>query len=500
MNIKLADKYQITETLSQNSNEAVFSGFDKNSNQDCLLKQVIFLDVAVAQQMQKQFQTELQRLSDLSHLQVHGGINDLFWDSNSLWIEYSEKKELSYQDKVISDGPLNEEQIKQFLKQILPVLVHLHEKDICHNNIAPKNILVGQEYSIPVLTNFGLIEEIQSHASKSKNMDRLWSQICSLPLDFLPGGAERDLYALGVTATILLTGKSLDEIFDPLSRSLDWEQWTVASNQLTQIIDRLLCKPPENRFKSATEALDALDGSYQTFPIQLSAQVPFAELSPSIATPMTQDPTGYAHAPTHKYMSGIDHSSQVATFLSTWKYPLIAALGGVATLIMVLSAVHLSSTQPTISSESSNSVNLEDHSLNITSLTEAEAVRLIRNWADAKRQIFAPPFDRDLAGQYLTGKVLHNNVKPGGSIDWLNENNAYYTYGVQEIEPAGKFSSVDDQASIDVQVREQRTLYINGKIDRENTKLDVSTVRYQLIKEGGSWKVSDYSDVYSDVN
>lgn len=127
------------------------------------------------------------------------------------------------------------------------------------------------------------------------------------------------------------------------------------------------------------------------------------------------------------------------------------------------------------------------------SISKQEAVELLSNWQNAKRQIFAYPFDFRLLERYQTDKKYQDNV---GSVDWLRENNAYYKYGVQSIDSIEEFFVSSNRATIDVVITEQRTFYMNNRVVNDgNTAFDTRLVRYNLVEENGQWKIEDYNTV-----
>jgi hypothetical protein len=154
------------------------------------------------------------------------------------------------------------------------------------------------------------------------------------------------------------------------------------------------------------------------------------------------------------------------------------------------------------STETEQQVNLfqgetENISQSIPSYTQEEAVDLLARWQSAKRQIFAPPFDRELGSELLTGKAYYDNVgNPEGSVAWLQNNASYYTYGVQSIDSVENFAVDENYATIEVIVTEQRTLYNqHGNIDQNASGFDTRLVRYNLESENGQWKIADYQTI-----
>lgn len=106
--------------------------------------------------------------------------------------------------------------------------------------------------------------------------------------------------------------------------------------------------------------------------------------------------------------------------------------------------------------------------------------------------MFAPPYNRQIAAEIATGKQYEQNVGSNGSIDWLKNKGAYYRYGTQRIDNVEKFIANGNQATIQVKVTEDRTLYNpNGTIDRKETDSKSRTVIYYLQMVNGSWKIAD---------
>lgn len=133
----------------------------------------------------------------------------------------------------------------------------------------------------------------------------------------------------------------------------------------------------------------------------------------------------------------------------------------------------------------------------LPSISQQEAVDLIYKWLEYKRRIFAPPYQRDLGDEILTGKAHRDNIRRSdgqeSSLEWLENHGAYYTYGVQSIDSVENFAASGNQATIDVVVTEQRTLYnSNGNIDRNASAFDTRLVRYNLQSDNGAWKIGDY--------
>jgi serine/threonine-protein kinase len=59
---------------------------------------------------------------------------------------------------------MSEEQVKEILTSLLPVLDYIHDKQIIHRDIKPKNIFLRKSDDEPVLIDFGVVKETINQA------------------------------------------------------------------------------------------------------------------------------------------------------------------------------------------------------------------------------------------------------------------------------------------------------------------------------------------------
>ncbi|MGY6528525.1 MAG: IMS domain-containing protein [Cyanobacterium sp.] len=133
-----------------------------------------------------------------------------------------------------------------------------------------------------------------------------------------------------------------------------------------------------------------------------------------------------------------------------------------------------------------------------TVFSQQVAVNIIQGWLNAKSQIFAPPYDKNLASSFLTGTQYHNSVNRSdgeeSSIDWLRNRNAYYTYSNQSVDGVEYFILDGNVAIIDALITENYTLYnARGGIDTDSSGYTQRLIRYEFSLINGQWKISDYN-------
>lgn len=103
------------------------------------------------------------------------------------------------------------------------------------------------------------------------------------PPEQMAGGEvypSTDLYALAVTALLLLTGKEAAQLFDAYSNQWNWRSSVSVSNTLADVLDRMLISVPNRRFQSAQEVIDALNTAKTPSP-----QVPNRPVQPPAPNP-----------------------------------------------------------------------------------------------------------------------------------------------------------------------------------------------------------------------
>jgi len=123
---------------------------------------------------------------------------------------------------------------------------------------------------------------------------------------------------------------------------------------------------------------------------------------------------------------------------------------------------------------------------------QQQAIVLINRWLQAKPEVFAPPFDQQLIANLTTGELLASLLRPNGVLTWLKTNGAYFRYGVQNVDSVERFVVARDRATIEVNLTEDRTLYLNGAIDPTRTDFSSQRVRFTFRLENGTWKIADY--------
>lgn len=197
-------------------------------------------------------------------------------------------------EELITKGVFTENQILEVLEEILNVLKFVHENGSIHRDIKPSNIM-RHHHGTLYLLDFGAVKQVTAGGgtSLSKKSTGIYSPGFAPP-EQMSGSTvfpSTDLYALAVTAIVLLTGKEPDELYNPYNNSFEWQNHAQVSHNLANILDRMLLSAPNQRFQSAQEVIDALkppssSPSLSHFPTTL----PPVTQSPHPSTPIPAQP------------------------------------------------------------------------------------------------------------------------------------------------------------------------------------------------------------------
>lgn len=264
------NRYQIQQALGRGSFGRTYLASDTQRFGDaCVLKE--FLPSSKAEytisKARELFEREAKVLYQINHPQIP---KFLAWftanDRLFLVQEYINGKTYS---QLLSEGQqqnqqFTEAEVIQWLKDLLPVLDYLHKLHIIHRDISLENMMLPHNQSQPVLIDFGLVKEaITKIELGDGNNQQQYTQASIVgKYGYAPPEQIRlgqcypcsDLYALGVCAVVLLTGKRPELLMDE-SLEWQWHSYVNISESLTQILDKMLADKPKQRYQSAPEVL-----------------------------------------------------------------------------------------------------------------------------------------------------------------------------------------------------------------------------------------------------
>ncbi|MBF2067046.1 MAG: YARHG domain-containing protein [Calothrix sp. C42_A2020_038] len=277
----LNNRYRVIQTLGSGGFGETFLAEDTQmpSKRRCVVKQLkpIQNNLQIRKLVEERFQREAAILEELGgassqipSLYAYFQANEQFY----LVQEWIQGETLTR--RLLRQGLWTENQVRELLIHLLPVLSYIHSKHIIHRDIKPDNIIlrnnpeegIGIQSSVPVLIDFGAVRESMGTILNSQGTPT--SSIVIGTPGYMPSeqAAGRptyssDLYSLGMTAIYLLTGKQPYELeTDVQTGEIIWYDFAShVSPILKQIIDKAIRYHPRERYLSADEMLSALQSS-----------------------------------------------------------------------------------------------------------------------------------------------------------------------------------------------------------------------------------------------
>ncbi|MBC1255702.1 serine/threonine-protein kinase, partial [Trichormus variabilis] len=286
--LTLSDRYLIVRQVGQGGFGRTYLAEDINRFRElCILKEFSpqVQTAYVLQKAEELFQREAKVLHQLQHPQIPrfreifrvnlAGKEYLF-----LVQDYVEGETYSglLNQRIQQGLRFTEAEIRQLLQQILPVLDYIHSLGVIHRDISPDNLILRSVDKLPVLIDFGGVKQVvavvasqyyQPGVVASPPAATLLGKVGFAPPEQMQTGnvsPHSDLYALAVTAVVLLTGKQPQELLDTYNLSWNWRREISLSPIFGQVLDKMLAARPGDRYQSAQQILHALNPAPVNYP------------------------------------------------------------------------------------------------------------------------------------------------------------------------------------------------------------------------------------------
>lgn len=265
----LQSRYRVLSVLGQGGFGRTYLAEDQGRfNEACAIKELTPpQDNPYALEKSKElFQREAQTLYQIQHPQIPQ-FRATFEQDQRFFIvqDYVEGKTYrSLLDERKSRGYVfSESEVTQLVKQVLPVLAYIHGKGIIHRDIAPDNIILRDRDKLPVLIDFGVVKDLATRiqAQETVKQHTTVGKLGYAPTEQMQTGRaypNSDLYALAVTAVVLLTGREPQDLFDENTMTWRWQRFVNLEPTFGQVLNRMLSYRVSDRFQSATEVLQVL--------------------------------------------------------------------------------------------------------------------------------------------------------------------------------------------------------------------------------------------------
>ncbi|MBV6627844.1 MAG: serine/threonine protein kinase [Rivularia sp. (in: Bacteria)] len=270
----ISNRYQIQKILGRGGFGRTYLALDnRRFNEPCVLKEFLpdTQSASVIRKSKELFEREAKVLYQIQHQQIPQFLALLTHDEKLFIVqEYIDGKTyLQILDERLSTTgkPFSEAEVREWLLEMLPVLEYIHGCNIIHRDISLENVMLPNNQSKPVLIDFGVVKEkftqIFSSSSQSFRQASVVGKIGYSPPEQLRLGQcfhSSDMYALAVSALILLTGKMPHLLIDD-ALNWDWQSYANVSNSLAGILNKMLSAAPNERYQSAKEVIVELQNN-----------------------------------------------------------------------------------------------------------------------------------------------------------------------------------------------------------------------------------------------
>jgi len=265
----LQNRYRIIQILGQGGFGRTYLAEDQRRfNELCAIKELISTarSALAWEKAQELFHREAAILYQIEHPQVPK-FRERFEQDQRLFLVEDYVAGQTYQtllaERQAVGQTFTEAEVLQLIKLLLPVLEHIHSRGIIHRDISPENIILRDSDAKPVLIDFGVVKEL---ATRLRSPERAMPETTVGKLGYSPseqmqtGGAypSSDLYALAVTAIVLLTGKEPRDLFDENQLTWNWQRWATVNQRFAIVLNRMLNHIPSDRYQSAASVSVAL--------------------------------------------------------------------------------------------------------------------------------------------------------------------------------------------------------------------------------------------------
>ncbi|MBE9064395.1 serine/threonine-protein kinase, partial [cf. Phormidesmis sp. LEGE 11477] len=272
----LQNHYKIVKLLGQGGFGRTYLAEDEGRfNERCAIKEFVpvkgqdhFSDKAT-----QLFQREASVLYQIIHPQIPK-FRATFEEQERLFLVQDYVEGQTYHEvlnqRKLKGEQFSEAEVKQFLQQMLPVLAHIHAKGIIHRDISPDNIIQRTTDRLPVLIDFGVVKEVVTRVQMAPTETGSVSQATTVgkagyaPSEQMQTGRaypSSDLYALAVTAIVLLTGREPQALFDDINFAWNWQPLVNVAPGFAAVLNKALQYRPSDRYQSVSQMAQALQSS-----------------------------------------------------------------------------------------------------------------------------------------------------------------------------------------------------------------------------------------------
>ena len=263
---KQLDNYRVITLIGAGSMGGVLQGWDVALEREVALK-IISFELSSKEEFRELFVKEARVISKLNHPNI-AQIYNIGCSSDILYYAMEFVDGITLKDVIARYRKLSLQKGLAVLITVCKALEVVYQNSIVHRDIKPANIMITHSGAIK-LVDFGVAH---SRDFKPSGKHRIMGtplymspeQIAGLTLDH-----RSDMYSLGATFYHVLCGAppfNAKEINDVLDQHLNasipplWKRDPKIPSQLSDVIDKMMAKDPNDRYQSFKAVADEISG------------------------------------------------------------------------------------------------------------------------------------------------------------------------------------------------------------------------------------------------
>lgn len=299
-----AGRYKVEDVLGDGGFARVFRAYDLNASRYVALKVLSPAPMKSPglSSADRRFYREARLLSTLRSASTVRLFDYGRTPYGLMYLAFEHIPGVTLGERIAADGPFAEAATRDVLIQLLLSLHEAHEHRILHRDLKPSNVLLytaaGAEHV--KLIDFGVAKSVAIDAV-AQSMISIDGMIVGSPAYMSPEqvlggslGPASDLYGVGLIGWEMLVGRPtfrpetrLDDRIRTLA-DVEVPRMSGVSAELRGVVSTLLRREPYDRYRSAEEALAALDHRIDATLVQRPENLPVSSVSaPASMTSVT---------------------------------------------------------------------------------------------------------------------------------------------------------------------------------------------------------------------
>jgi serine/threonine protein kinase len=276
---KSIGKYNITRKIGEGGMASVYEGIHEKLGTKVAIK-ILSPILARNPQLRQRFENEANFMASLNHPHITRVLDIEEQDETlAIVMELLEGEDLD--DCVKRTGPISNAEVKVIFTQVLNAFDYAHSKGIIHRDIKPANIFIDRNNQVKIL-DFGIAKIFGTGNEMTQTGTQMGTPVYMSP-EQVKGEKSidhrSDIYALGITLYLMLTGKAPYESaeessFEIFTKIVNEPIPHLSNNSFYDaIIQKAVSKDRNERYQTVNEMQKALDASSSKTKVESQKEV-----------------------------------------------------------------------------------------------------------------------------------------------------------------------------------------------------------------------------------